>query len=95
MSLSGIVLRKKTCWGVDEKMFTLGNANCEKVIAHTERHPPTAAPANPLLLLNAEEQDRKFWFDGCLQGFCPLSCLAAAWTYVSLGTGGFLVSNQH
>ena len=95
MSLSGIVLRKKTCRGVDEKMFTLGNANCEKSIAHIERHPLMVAPANPLLLLNAEEQDRKFWFDGCLQGFCPLSWLEAAWTCVSLCTGGFLVSNQH
>ena len=81
--------------GMDEKMFTLGTANCEKVIAHTGRHPLMVAPANPLLLLNTKEQDRKCWFDGCPQGFCPLSWLAAAPTCVSLHTGGTLVSNQH
>lgn len=76
-------------------MFTLGTANCEKVIAHTGRHPLTVAPADPLLLLNAEEQDWKCWFDGCPQGLCPLSWLVAARIYVPLRTGGFLVSNQH
>ena len=79
--------------GMDEKMFTLGTANCEKVIAHTGRHPLMVVPANPLLLLNAKEQDRKCLFDGCLQGFCLLSWLAAVRTWVYLHTGGFLVSN--
>ena len=81
--------------GMDEKMFTFGTANCEEVIAHTGRHPLMVAPANPLLLLNAEEQDRKCWFDGCPQGLCSLPWLAAARACVSLRAGDFLVSNQH